>query len=141
MATGILITPNAGYFFAHPENRTISHVFLFVTKSWFPLFFMFYRGIYRFSSKPYKKATFLCCKATLCKSKFLLWKHKAADDEIKQERQNNMKVKHLLPESGQNFHKTSLPPKLFCFSLDCSIFPDLASFASLANSVQNYYYY
>ena len=139
MATGILITPNAGYFFAHPENRTISHVFLFVTKSWFPLFYMFYRGIYRFSSKPYKKATFLCCKATLCKSKFLLWKHKAADDEIKQERQNNMKVKHLLPESGQNFHKTSLPPKLFCFSLDCSIFPDLANSGHLARPVQNYY--
>ena len=128
MATGILITPNAGYFFAHPENRTISHVFCLLQSLGFLCFFMFYRGIYRFSSKPYKKATFLCRKATLCKSKFLLWKHKAADDEIKQERQNNMKVRHLLPESGQNFHKTSLPPKLFYFSLDCSIFPDWANF-------------
>ena len=50
-------------------------------------------------------------------------------------------TKEITGKSGQNFHKTSPLPKLFYFSLNCSIFPDFASFASFANSVQNYYYY
>ena len=44
-----------------------------------------------------------------------------------------MKAKCQLPESGQNFHKMSHPPKLFYFSLDCSIFPDYDNYDSFCH--------